>query len=147
MKEFTFFGNKYPLYWDIYAHDRILQAAADAGYKNLGEWMDAEPTESYGVILYELMCGGIRRHNFEIAMGYKGGEKITMPDTPLEQRKDILSIARVSDISDIKMTVSLCWSEASKAEVPDELKKYMPDDEYMEIAAEIEREKPESEKN
>lgn len=147
MKEIGFQDKKYPLNWDIYAHDRILQAAAEAGYKVLGEWMDAAPYESYGVILYELICGGIRRHNFEIAMGFKDGKKIKMPDLQPQQRKDILSVVRASDIIEIKAVVSLCWEEANKSVVPEELKKYMPDDEYLEIAAELEKEKPESEKN
>lgn len=51
MKEIGFQDKKYPLNWDIYAHDRILQAAAEAGYKVLGEWMDTAPHESYGVML------------------------------------------------------------------------------------------------
>lgn len=147
MKELIFGGKKYPLNWDIYAHDKILQAAADAGYKRLGEWMDAKPNESYGLILYELICGGIRRHNFEISMGFKGGKKIKMPDLSSEQRKDILSVVRANDMINIKAIISICWEDANHSEVPEELKKYMPDDEYLEIAAELEKEKPESEKN
>lgn len=147
MKEIKFCGKRYPLNWDIYAHDKILQAAADAGYKNLGDWMDNCPIESDGVILYELICGGIRKHNFEVAMGFKGGKKLKMPDISPEQRKDILSLVRVDDMIDVKAVISCCWNIANNVTVPDELKKYMPDDEYLEIAAEIEKEKPESEKN
>lgn len=147
MKELSFSGKKYPLNWDIYAHDKILEAAANAGYEWLGEWMDAAPLESYGTMLYELIRGGVRRYNFEIAMGYKGGEKIEMPDLPDEQRKDILSLIRANDIIDIKAAVNMCWQEAVKAEIPDDLKELMPDDDYLEIAAEIEKNSPESEKN
>lgn len=147
MKEVRFSEKKYPLNWDIYAHDRILSAASYAGYEKLGDWMDAVPHEAYGTILYELICGGVRRHNFEISMGYKGGEKIKMPELPDDQRKDILSLVRANNIIDIKAAVTVCWQEAVKAEVPDELKEFMPDDDYLEIAAEIEKEKPKSEKN
>ena len=147
MREIGFGEKKYPLYWDIYAHDNILRACADAGYSTLGDWMTEKKPEAHGVILYELMCGGIRRHNFEVSMGFKGGEKLPMPDIAPEQRKDILTLAHVADLAEIEHIISLCWLEASKAEVPDELKKYMPDDDYMEVAAEIEKNKPESEKN
>lgn len=147
MKEIGFHGKKYPLNWDIYAHDVIMQSAADKGYKTIGEWMDSAENEAYGVILYELICGGIRRHNFEVSMGFKGGKRIKMPDLPPEERKDILSCVRANDMVQIKAAVSICWNEARHAEVPEELKKYMPDDDYLEIAAEIERNSPESEKN
>lgn len=147
MKEIGFHGKKYPLNWDIYAHDMIMQSAADKGYKTIGEWMDGAENEAYGVILYELICGGIRRHNFEVSMGFKGGKRIKMPDLPPEERKDILSCVRANDMVQIKAAVSMCWNEARHAEVPEELKKYMPDDDYLEIAAEIEKNSPESEKN
>lgn len=147
MKEIGFHGKKYPLNWDIYAHDVIMQSAADKGYKTIGEWMDGAENEAYGVILYELICGGIRRHNFEVSMGFKGGKRIKMPDLPPEERKDILSCVRANDMVQIKAAVSMCWNEARHAEVPEELKKYMPDDDYLEIAAEIEKNSPESEKN
>ena len=80
MREIGFGEKKYPLYWDIYAHDNILRACAGAGYSTLGDWMTEKKPEAHGVILYELMCGGIRRHNFEVSMGFKGGEKLPMPD-------------------------------------------------------------------
>lgn len=147
MKEIGFQGKKYPLNWDIYAHDVIMQSAADKGYKTIGEWMDNAENEAYGVILYELICGGIRRHNFEVSMGFKGGKRIKMPDMPPEERKNILSCVRANDMVQIKAAVSMCWNEARHAEVPEELKKYMPDDDYLEIAAEIEKNNPESEKN
>lgn len=147
MREIGFGEKKRPLYWDIYAHDNILRACADAGYSTLGDWMTEKKPEAHGVILYELMCGGIRRHNFEVSMGFKGGEKLPMPDIAPEQRKDILTLAHVVDLAEIEHIINLCWLETSKAEVPDELKKYMPDDDYLEIAAEIEKNKPESEKN
>lgn len=147
MREIGFGKKKYPLFWDIYAHDNILKACTDAGYSTLGDWMNEKKYESHGIILYELMCGGIRKHNFEVSMGFKGGEKIPMPDIASKQRKDILSLAHVSDLSEIEHVINLCWVEASKAEVPEELQKYMPDDDYMEIAAEIEKNKPDSEKN
>lgn len=147
MKEIGFQCKKYPLNWDIYAHDKILQSAADKGYKTIGEWMDEAENEAYGVILYELICGGIRRHNFEVSMGFKGGRRIKMPDLPPDERQNILSCVRANDMAHIKAAVSMCWNEARHAEVPDELKKYMPDDDYLEIAAEIEKNSPESEKN
>lgn len=147
MKEIGFQDKKYPLNWDIYAHDAIMQSAADKGYKTIGEWMDNAENEAYGVILYELICGGIRRHNFEVSMGFKGGKRIKMPDLPPEERKNILSCVRANDMVQIKAAVSMCWNEARHAEVPEELKKYMPDDDYLEIAAEIEKNNPESEKN
>lgn len=147
MKEIGFQDKKYPLNWDIYAHDVIMQSAADKGYKTIGEWMDNAENEAYGVILYELICGGIRRHNFEVSMGFKGGKRIKMPDMPPEERKNILSCVRANDMVQIKAAVSMCWNEARHAEVPEELKKYMPDDDYLEIAAEIEKNNPESEKN
>lgn len=147
MKEIGFQGKKYPLNWDIYAHDRILQTAAEKGFTTIGEWMEKAENEAYGIILYELICGGIRRHNFEVSMGFKGGRRIKMPELPDDQRKDILSLVRANNIIDIKAAVTVCWQEAVKAEVPDELKEFMPDDDYLEIAAEIEKEKPKSEKN
>lgn len=147
MNEIVFQGKKYPLNWDIYAHDKILQTAAEAGHKVLGDWMDSSPKEADGTILYELICGGIRKHNFEVAMGFKGGKKIKMPDIPPEQRKDILSLVCIEDMKNVKAIISYCWNVANKVAVSDELKKYMPDDEYLEIAAELEKDKPESEKN
>lgn len=147
MKEIGFQGKKYPLNWDIYAHDRILQTAAEKGFTTIGDWMEKAENEAYGIILYELICGGIRRHNFEVSMGFKGGKRIKMPDLPPEERKNILSCVRANDMVQIKAAVSMCWNEARHAEVPEELKKYMPDDDYLEIAAEIEKNSPESEKN
>ena len=40
MKEIGFQGKKYPLNWDIYAHDRILQTAAEKGFTTIGDWME-----------------------------------------------------------------------------------------------------------
>lgn len=147
MREIGFGEKKYPIFWDIYAHDEILKASHEAGFGTLGEWMSSDPVGAYSIILCELMKGGARRHNYEVAQGYKNGDIIPMDDIAPEQCKTALCMLHARDFMKIEKTINLCWADASKAEVPDELKKYMPDDDYMEIAAEIEKNKPESEKN
>lgn len=147
MYEIGYKGRKFPLRWDIYAHDEILKSCADAGYQSPGEWMSGEKLKSYGIILYELICGGIRAHNFDISLGLCGGKKMEFPAVEREKREDVLSLLRACDISKAETIINLCWTAASHAEMPDELKALMPDDDYLEIAAEIEKDKPESEKN
>ena len=140
-------GVEYPLFWDIFANDKIFEASKESGCKNFGEWLESKDQHAYGTILYELICGGIRHHNSKIRMGLTAGEIIPLLNFPDDERYTIMSMARIRDFRALESMRDNCYTESSAVSVPDELKKYIPDDDYMEIAAMIEESKQGDEKN
>ena len=64
-----------------------------------------------------------------------------------EEQESFLSLFRVADFPSIQDAIILEYIKAYQVEIPEEIKKNMPDDDYLEIEAEMEAEKDKDGKN
>ena len=98
-------------------------------------------------MLVELINGGIRKKNAMLAAGFSSGEKETLFQMTDEEQESFLSLFRVVDFPAIQNAVIAEYIKAYQVEIPEKIKKNMPDDDYLEIEAEIEAEKDKDGKN
>lgn len=137
----------YPLYWDLYAEKRISEKMGKE--RVFADWLREEKNrfEHISFVLVELINGGIRKKNAMIAAGFSSGEKETVFQMTDEEQESFLSLFRVVDFPAIQNAVITEYIKAYQVEIPEEIKKNMPDDDYLEIEAEMEAEKDKDGKN
>jgi hypothetical protein len=137
----------YPLYWDLYAEKRISEKMGKE--RVFADWLrDTENRfEHISFVLVELINGGIRKKNAMIAAGFSSDEKETVFQMTDEEQESFLSLFRVADFPAIQDAIILEYIKAYQVEIPEEIKKNMPDDDYLEIEAEMEAEKDKDGKN
>lgn len=137
----------YPLYWDLYAEKRISEKMGKE--RVFADWLrDTENRfEHISFVLVELINGGIRKKNAMIAAGFSSSEKETLFQMTDEEQESFLSLFRVVDFPAIQNAVIAEYIKAYQVEIPEEIKKNMPDDDYLEIEAEMEAEKDKDGKN
>lgn len=136
----------YQLYWDLYAENNISNRMGTE--RKFIDWINGENRFSnISFTLVELVNGGIRRKNALITAGLESGEKETVFQMTEEEKESFLSIFKLSDFTKIQDAIISEYIKAYQIEIPEEIKKNMPDDDYLEIEAELEAEKDKDGKN
>ena len=136
----------YQLYWDLYSENNISNRMGTE--RKFIDWINGENRFSnISFTLVELINGGIRRKNALITAGFESGEKETIFQMTEEEKESFLSIFKLSDFTKIQDAIISEYIKAYQIEIPEEIKKNMPDDDYLEIEAELEAEKDKDGKN
>lgn len=136
----------YQLYWDLYAENNISSRMGKE--RKFINWLNGEKRlQNLSFTLVELINGGIRRKNAWIAAGLESGEKESIFQMTEEEQESFLSLFGISDFAKIQDAVVSEYIKAYQIDIPEEIKKNMPDDDYLEIEAELEAEKDKDGKN
>lgn len=136
----------YQLYWDLYAENNISNRMGTE--RKFIDWINGKNRlQNLSFTLVELINGSIRRKNALITAGLESGEKESIFQMTEEEQEGFLSLFGISDFPKIQDAIISEYIKAYQIDIPEEIKKNMPDDDYLEIEAELEAEKDKDGKN